>query len=71
MEKQSNKKKIAVDAGLILLAVIMIIPFYWMLISSVKLNKDVFSIPMKWIPDRFQWENYRQIWDKIPLLTFF
>ncbi|WP_395026167.1 carbohydrate ABC transporter permease [Robinsoniella sp.] len=71
MEKQSNKKKIAVYAGLILLAVIMIIPFYWMLISSVKLNKDVFSIPMKWIPDSFQWENYRQIWDKIPLLTFF
>ena len=45
MENQSNKKKIAVYAGLTLLAVIMIIPFYWMLISSVKLNKDVFSIP--------------------------
>ena len=66
MENQSNKKKIAVYAGLTLLAVIMIIPFYWMLISSVKLNKDVFSIPMKWIPESFQWENYRQIWDKIP-----
>lgn len=49
----------------------MIIPFYWMLISSVKLNKDVFSIPMEWIPRSFHFENYQEIWEKIPLLTFF
>ena len=39
-------------------------PFYWMLISSVKLNKDVFSIPMEWIPRSFHFENYREIWEK-------
>ena len=45
--------------------------FLLMLISSVKLNKDVFSIPMEWIPRSFHFENYQEIWEKIPLLTFF
>ncbi len=36
---------------LVLLSLFMLVPFYWMVISSLKLNKDVFSIPMKWWPD--------------------
>ena len=43
--KAEKRKKILIYIGLTFLAVLMIIPFYWMLISSVKLNKDVFSIP--------------------------
>ncbi|MDD3334800.1 MAG: carbohydrate ABC transporter permease [Eubacteriales bacterium] len=42
-----------------------------MLSSSLKTSTDVFSIPMKWIPDTFHWENYTQIWQKVPLLTYF
>lgn len=42
-----------------------------MIISSLKLNKDVFSIPMKWWPETMHWENYKLIWEKLPLLTFF
>ena len=41
--KAEKRKKILIYIGLTFLAVLMIIPFYWMLISSVKLNKDVFS----------------------------
>ena len=51
--KAEKRKKILIYIGLTFLAVLMIIPFYWMLISSVKLNKDVFSIPMEWIPRSF------------------
>ena len=69
--KAEKRKKILIYIGLTFLAVLMIIPFYWMLISSVKLNKDVFSIPMEWIPRSFHFENYQEIWEKIPLLTFF
>lgn len=56
---------------LILLSLLMLVPFYWMVISSLKLNKDVFSIPMKWWPDEMHWDNYQIIWKKLPLLTFF
>jgi multiple sugar transport system permease protein len=48
----------------------MLIPFAWMLSSSLKLNRDVFTFPMKWIPENPRWKNYSDIWTKIPLGTF-
>lgn len=70
----STKKKvikIILYALLVSLSVSMLVPFYWMVISSLKLNKDVFSIPMRWWPETMHPENYKVIWNKIPLITFF
>ena len=53
------------------LAVFTLIPFVWMISSSLKLDREVFSYPMKWIPETFHWENYSLIWQKVPLLTYF
>jgi multiple sugar transport system permease protein len=55
---------------LVIIAFTMLIPFVWMLSSSLKLNKDVFMFPMKWIPENPRWRNYSDIWTKIPLGTF-
>jgi multiple sugar transport system permease protein len=55
---------------LILTAFSMLIPFAWMLSSSLKLNKDVFAFPMRWIPENPRWKNYSDIWTKIPLGRF-
>lgn len=57
--------------GVLLISAVMIVPFFWMLSSSLKLNKDVFTFPMKWIPEDPVWENYITIWKKIPFATFF
>ncbi|MDR2749650.1 MAG: carbohydrate ABC transporter permease [Clostridiales bacterium] len=62
--------KVAIYTLLILIAASMIIPFIWMISSSLKLNKDVFSFPMQWIPENPRWMNYSDIWTKIPLGTF-
>lgn len=73
MKDKQKIKKIGLTILLIALSLFMLVPFYWMVISSLKMNKDVFSIPMKWLPDmnNIQWNNYQIIWKKIPLLTFF
>lgn len=63
--------KIILYVLLIGLSVAMLVPFYWMVISSLKLNKDVFSIPMRWWPETMHPENYAVIWEKLPLVTFF
>jgi multiple sugar transport system permease protein len=60
----------AIYALLILVACSMLVPFVWMLSSSLKLNKDVFAFPMRWIPDAPRWQNYADIWVKIPLGKF-
>ena len=69
-KKSSIFGKIIIYALLLCLAFLMLVPFAWMLSASVKYNKDVFSFPMKWIPDELVWENYATIWTRIPLLTF-
>ena len=71
MEKIQKATKIFLYILLIALTLFMLVPFYWMVISSLKENKDVFSVPMQWWPEVFHWENYQRIWDRIPLLTYF
>ena len=56
---------------LLAFAAIALLPFVWMISSSLKTSIDVFSIPMRWIPETFHWENYRTIWDRVPLMTYF
>lgn len=55
---------------LILSALFTLIPFAWMLSSSLKLDKDVFRFPIEWIPKHPRWSNYREIWQTIPLGLF-
>ena len=63
--------KILLYAALIALALVTLIPFVWMLSASLKLDREVFSYPIRWIPEVFHWENYGLIWSKVPLLTYF
>ena len=55
---------------LILLALTMLLPFAWMISASLKLNKDVFTFPIEWIPKKPRWQNYLDIWTVIPLGRF-
>lgn len=53
-------------------AMLFLLPFVWMLSSSLKRNIDVFSIPPTWIPDPVQWQNYVTVWvDGVPSMAVF
>lgn len=72
-KKHDNKEKIGkvvIFIILLILAILVLIPFFWMLSSSFKQNNEVFSVPIKWIPNEFHWDNYSKIWTTIPLATF-
>jgi multiple sugar transport system permease protein len=43
---------------IIFISIIMIIPFIWMISASLKYQRDVMSIPIKWIPGYFYPNNY-------------
>ena len=62
--------KVLLYIFLIFNALVMLVPFLWMLSASLKLDKDVFSFPIDWIPNNPRWQNYVDIWTKIPLLRF-
>ena len=55
---------------LIVITAFMLLPFLWMLSSSLQVTKDVFGFPIQWIPENPRWQNYVDIWTEIPLLTF-
>jgi multiple sugar transport system permease protein len=57
-------------AVVILVTLTMLAPFVWMLSASLKLDRDVFSFPIEWIPSEPRWRNYIDIWTKIPLALF-
>ena len=63
--------KVLIYILLIGISLIMLIPFAWMLTSSFKMNKDVFTYPVVWWPKEFITSNYVRIWEEIPLLRYF
>jgi multiple sugar transport system permease protein len=52
------------------LAALILVPFVWMAISSVKADRDVFTVPIQWIPKSYHWSNFTTIWTQIPLATY-
>ena len=70
VKKKNPVKRALLYILLIALTVITLTPLIWMVSSSLKLDSDVFSVPIKWIPSDPQWRNYTKVWEKIPLLTF-
>ncbi|MBB2750610.1 UNVERIFIED_ORG: multiple sugar transport system permease protein [Rhizobium aethiopicum] len=63
-------KTVLLYAIVITVTVVMLMPFAWMLTASLKLSRDVFAFPIEWIPSEPQWQNYVDIWTKIPLALF-
>ncbi|MBY3204871.1 carbohydrate ABC transporter permease [Rhizobium laguerreae] len=63
-------RSIAIYAIVIAVTLVMLMPFAWMLSASLKLSRDVFAFPIEWIPSQPQWQNYVDIWTKIPLALF-
>jgi multiple sugar transport system permease protein len=56
---------VAVTAG----ALIMIMPFAWMLLASVKDLAQIYQVPPNWIPDPFVFQNYLNAWTSVPFDT--
>jgi multiple sugar transport system permease protein len=57
-------------AALIVAAAAVLLPFYWMVMSSLKANNDVYTIPVHWLPDPVVWQNYVDIWQKSDMTTW-
>jgi len=55
---------------LIVAAAAMLTPFFWMVMSSLKDANSVFSVPVRWLPEVFVWENYVEIWTRSDILTW-
>lgn len=70
---RSTKKTVGRVLGYVALALAaagVLLPFFWMVMSSLKTNNAVFSVPIQWIPETFVWSNYVDIWQKSDMATW-
>jgi multiple sugar transport system permease protein len=55
----------------IALALAVILPFIWMIVTSLKGQDEVFAYPPTWIPAQPQWQNYLEVWKEAPFAHYF
>jgi len=64
-------RSIVTHALLVPAAAIFLIPFLWMISTSLKPNSQLFTYPPVWIPHPFMWENYPKSVTYVPFFTYF
>lgn len=52
-------------------AIIICLPLFWMVSSSLKAPNRLFTIPIEWFPYEFRWENYIEAWNTAPFGRYF
>ena len=53
------------------MAVLMILPFYWMVMTAFVPAPDIIAFPPKWVPSRLTLEHFDIALDKAPWLTYY
>ncbi|MGE8202960.1 carbohydrate ABC transporter permease [Heyndrickxia sp. NPDC080065] len=51
---------------LIIGGILMLLPFVWMISTSLKASNEVMMMPPKWIPSTFHWDNFVKAWEAAP-----
>ena len=59
---------VIVFALLIIFGIIFVVPFVWMISTSLKPLNETMSLPPRWLPSAIQWHNYR---DAINAMGYF
>ncbi|MDP9379245.1 MAG: carbohydrate ABC transporter permease, partial [Chloroflexota bacterium] len=62
--------RLLVYALLVGLSIVFMLPFMWMISTSLKQSREVFTFPPQFLPNSFEWRNYIQGWTLLPFNTF-
>ena len=68
--KRSSLTTVLLYATLTLLAIVFIVPFLWVVSTSLKGNDQIFAVPPRWIPEALHFENYATIFERMPFLLY-
>lgn len=67
---KKNVSRSLAHIALIVASFFFLIPFIWMVSTSLKPLDQVFTFPPEWIPKPFQWSNYVDAMNYIPFFTY-
>ncbi len=63
-------KNLPIHLLLILGGVAMVLPFYWMVSTSLKTPLEALAFPPTWLPASPQWQNYVEVFRQVPLWRY-
>ena len=63
--------RIGIYVGLVVAIVLFFVPIYWMFVSSVKPEDEVYAWPIRWIPSTVDLSNFADAWNSAPFDHFF
>ncbi|MFS0723404.1 carbohydrate ABC transporter permease [Paenibacillus sp. 1P07SE] len=52
-------------------SLIILVPFYWMVTTSLKHQTKIFLFPPQWLPSPVVWHNYVEVFERQPFLLYF
>ncbi|KTD86385.1 carbohydrate ABC transporter permease [Paenibacillus etheri] len=55
----------------IVIAIVMFLPFYWSVLTSLKPDEEIFAMPIRWFPSHLTLEHYRKAFTTAPFALFF
>lgn len=72
MKNSSSALKRNILPGILLFifGMLFVVPFVWLVSTSFKAPENVFKFPPQWIPAPFKWQNYIEVFNRIPFLLY-
>lgn len=70
MKRKGFFKSLILYTVVNIIAIVMLLPFFWMVSTSLKPNEQVYLIPPKWIPNPIVWSNYPRAFSFAPFGLF-
>ncbi|MGO4269428.1 carbohydrate ABC transporter permease [Paenibacillus sp. TAF58] len=55
----------------IAVCIVMVVPFVWSLITSIRPDEEIFMLPIQWIPSSITMEHYRKAFELVPFGLYF
>ena len=53
------------------LTLLLALPFVWMLLTALKTPSETVALPMAWLPETPQWQNFTKAWSAAPFGRFY
>ena len=66
----NNKKKTTMYIGMILITLLVVFPFIWMVILSLKTNSEIMSSPLS-LPKSLNFDNYKNALETLDYLRLY
>jgi multiple sugar transport system permease protein len=63
--------RVLLHAALITLALIYVMPFLWMISTSLKGSAEYLREGLNIIPDKIRWDNYTEVFERVPFGRFY